>query len=457
MKKNNKIVLIFYILKGYIKFKLAFLFFLVQLTVFGQLGIGTTNPHASSILELESSNRGMLIPRIALQGPTDNTTMNDGNVESLLIYNTTVSNDLKKGFYYWTGSNWELLNTDSSTWSTTGDANTDPNTNFVGTTDNTELWFRTNNTKRLRVGQEIAGSSFNNLHLTFRPASAYTGNVFAINNELDVQSGGSASNVFGIENLMYLRSGSSLNPTSGLFRAQRNRIWNINTANYPYVTGVLNEYKGEGTDITTFYGFQNTLDFRAGSYTTNMYGFSNDFPGQVNGTVTNYYGFYSGIHSSLGGVTNYYGFYQPNLGTNANRYAFYYKGNATTTKDVVVTGVGRIGVGVSQPHSDLQIEGSVSKKFNTTSTSTGVFNINETHYTVRILNDIASVNLPNPNTCTGRIYILIGSNGISSKNITVAGGANVYDDVTNQNITSISANQRYHIQSDATNWIVIGN
>jgi hypothetical protein len=270
----------------------------------------------------------------------------------------------------------------------------------------------------------------------------------------DMQSGGQAVNIFGIENQMYLRSGSTI---TGTFRAQRNRLWNVNTANYPNVVGVLNEYRGEGTDISRFDGFQNNLDFRAGSNTTDFFGFSNNFNGQVNGTVTNYYGFYSGVHSSLGGVTNYYGFYQPNLGTAANKFAFLYKGNGSTTKDVSITGLGRIGIGTETPNSDIQILGSVSKKYDTTGSNTGVFNITDNHHTIRLSNSISSINLPNPTTCLGRIYVIIGSNGISSKNITVTGGAIVHDDVTNATINSINTNQRFQIQSDGTNWIVIGN
>ena len=233
---------------------------------------------------------------------------------------------------------------------------------------------------RVRVGLDDS-SNLTNLLSSINPSSVYTGSITNLNSTTDLQSGSQAANVFGIENLMYLRSGSTV---TGTFRAQRNRLWNINTSNYPNVVGVLNEYRGEGTDINTFYGFQNTYDFRAGSNTTDLYGFSNNFTGQINGTISNYYGFYSGIHSSLGGVTNYYGFYQPDLGTASNRFAFLYKGNGTTTKDVSVTGLGRIGVGTSNPNSQIQINGSVATSYITTGNNTGIFNVNENHYTVRV-------------------------------------------------------------------------
>jgi len=124
---------------------------------------------------------------------------------------------------------------------------------------------------------------------------------------------------------------------------------------------------------------------------------------------------------------------------------------------VSVTGLGRVGVGTSTPNSQLQVEGSVSTSYITTGTSTGTFNVNENHYTIRVFNDVSTVNLPNPTTCPGRIYILIGSNGITNKNLTVTGGGGIYDDVANTTINTIVARQRYQLQSDGTTWIVIGN
>jgi hypothetical protein len=82
--------------------------------------------------------------------------------------------------------------------------------------------------------------------------------------------------------------------------------------------------------------------------------------------------------------------------------------------------------------------------------------LNDTHYTLRIYGGNTGITLPDASTCKGRVYILIGSNGISAKPISVVSGGGIYDDVTNANITSISGGQRYQIQSDGAGWIVIG-
>ncbi|MEZ4853483.1 hypothetical protein [Flavobacterium sp.] len=70
---------------------------------YAQVGIGTTTVDRSSILHIDSSNSGVLLPNVSLT----NTTTNLGNIpsESLLIYNTSVVNDVKKGFYFWEKNN----------------------------------------------------------------------------------------------------------------------------------------------------------------------------------------------------------------------------------------------------------------------------------------------------------------------------------------------------------------
>src|SRR5699024_2200944 len=76
----------------------------VSSSLFAQQGIGTENPNKSAALEIESSSRGLLIPRVSLQNITDGTTIRDGNIESLLVYNINSQNDMIPGYYYWSAS-----------------------------------------------------------------------------------------------------------------------------------------------------------------------------------------------------------------------------------------------------------------------------------------------------------------------------------------------------------------
>ena len=95
------------------------------------------------------------------------------------------------------------------------------------------------------------------------------------------------------------------------------------------------------------------------------------------------------------------------------------------------------------------------KPITSTGAASGIYTISLTEYTIRVFNAISDVRLPNAVTNTGKVYIIIGSNLISSKILSTSGGV-IYDDVTNATITTINANERIMVQSDGTDWIVIG-
>ena len=113
------------------------------------VGIGTSNPHSSALLEISSTQKGILIPRIALTGLTDKTTITTP-AASLLVYNTNNALPGGTGFYYWTGTVWSKLITPADlanyngNWGTYGNSGTNA-ASFIGTTDNQRLRFRANN------------------------------------------------------------------------------------------------------------------------------------------------------------------------------------------------------------------------------------------------------------------------------------------------------------------------
>ncbi|NQY07188.1 MAG: hypothetical protein HRT68_13615, partial [Flavobacteriaceae bacterium] len=119
-----------------------------------QVGIGTTTPAASAMLDVTSTDQGFLMPRVALTSTLDTATIVGAEVTSLLVYNTATVADVSPGFYYWNGAQWVTLGgTVSAAWELLGNAGTNPATNFVGTTDAQDLVIRTNNVETLRVTQ----------------------------------------------------------------------------------------------------------------------------------------------------------------------------------------------------------------------------------------------------------------------------------------------------------------
>ncbi|WP_158962870.1 beta strand repeat-containing protein [Myroides fluvii] len=79
---------------------------------YAQVGIGTTTPNPSSQLEISSDKRGVLIPQITLKNLTDDITIDNGNVESLLVYNITSDGVLIPGYYFWKNGAWNRLLTE---------------------------------------------------------------------------------------------------------------------------------------------------------------------------------------------------------------------------------------------------------------------------------------------------------------------------------------------------------
>lgn len=106
-------------LKENLKVDTAFSLFLTLLFiicfgsfVFSQnVGINATGatPDASAMLDIVSSNKGILLPRIALTGATDVTTISSPTT-SLMVYNTatagTSPNNVIPGYYYYNGTKW---------------------------------------------------------------------------------------------------------------------------------------------------------------------------------------------------------------------------------------------------------------------------------------------------------------------------------------------------------------
>ncbi|MBL7740294.1 MAG: tail fiber domain-containing protein [Chitinophagaceae bacterium] len=122
------------------------LFFLQAWTQ--RIGIGTDNPHHSALLEVRSNSKGLLLPRINLLSETDSATIINP-LNSLLIYNMNPVLPDGAGYYFWNGNKWSKLatrsNLDNLTWSIGGNSGTSPAANFIGTTDNNALVFKTNN------------------------------------------------------------------------------------------------------------------------------------------------------------------------------------------------------------------------------------------------------------------------------------------------------------------------
>lgn len=118
-----------------------------------QVGIGTTSPDPSALLEIQSTNSGLLIPRLTIT--QRNAIVNPAT--GLLIYQTGIGST----FYFFNGINWVPL-VNSNFWATTGNVGTDPTNNLLGTSDGQDFVIKANNLEVFRItvdGSVIIGTT----------------------------------------------------------------------------------------------------------------------------------------------------------------------------------------------------------------------------------------------------------------------------------------------------------
>jgi len=104
---------------------------LMSMSSFAQnVGINNPAPHAKSLLDLTSTDKGLLAPRMTQAQRLAMFAAPDATAKGMLVYQT----DNSTGFYYYDGAVWQNLNSNAG-WGLTGNAGTTPATNFMGTTD----------------------------------------------------------------------------------------------------------------------------------------------------------------------------------------------------------------------------------------------------------------------------------------------------------------------------------
>ena len=123
-------------------------FFLLVTTVLLAQNVSINNTgtaaNASAMLDVSSTTKGILIPRITLAQRTAMSPL-PAVAQGLMVYQT----DGVQGFYFNTSitstPNWIYILGSNSGWGLTGNTGTTPATNFMGTTDAQPLLFKVNN------------------------------------------------------------------------------------------------------------------------------------------------------------------------------------------------------------------------------------------------------------------------------------------------------------------------
>ncbi|WP_298222067.1 hypothetical protein [Flavobacterium sp.] len=222
---------------------------------YAQVGINTTSPDAQ--LHIKSSNQatptnkdGILIPKIDAFPAINPTAAQQG----MMVYLTTLSAGKPPGFYYWdnTGTpQWKGFG--GSGWELTGNSGTDPNVNFIGTTDANDVVFRRDNVISGKIG--MANTSFGRSSMNPANSGIYN-STFGLSS-MSSNTNGSSNSAFGNYALFGNTSGSS-NTGIGSNTLYTNTIGQHNTA----LGSNSLEYNTQGNDNSAigYYSlYKNTL------------------------------------------------------------------------------------------------------------------------------------------------------------------------------------------------------
>lgn len=424
------------------------LLLLVIASSYAQVGIGTASPNVASMLDITSTNSGLLIPRIGLTSASDVSTI-ASPVTSLLVYNSGFA---PNGYYYWNGTIWVPLATSNTAWALTGNAATSSATNFMGTTDDVDLVFRRNNIRAGFIGNP--NTTTGNKNTSFGANSlnaAGTGirNTAIGTNVMPGNTTGQLNVAIG-DQTMFSNQGGSTNTAIGVGALYSNTSGNSNVA-----IG-RNALTTANASNNTALGFGALRLNATGNYNVaigNQAGYNETGSNKLYIEMSTVTTPVAGSDSSASNALIYGEFDNRIVRTNGTVQI----GNPATTGYALPTPRGTAG-------QVLQTDGAggtawVSNStfpYNTTGAATGIYNVALTQYTIRVFGGVSEIRLPTPIGNPGKIFVIIGSNGIATKIFSSTAG-NIYDDVAPGFVTTISANQRYTVQSDGSDWIVIGN
>ncbi|WP_339917987.1 hypothetical protein [Yeosuana marina] len=115
------------------------------LPINAQVGIGTTNPNSTSMLDIQSNAKGVLIPRMET---TDRTGISSP-ANGLLVFDTDT-----QSFWFYDASAWRELGIGSSIHDTDGDTKIEVEKVTDTDPDGDEINFTTRNAERMKIGND---------------------------------------------------------------------------------------------------------------------------------------------------------------------------------------------------------------------------------------------------------------------------------------------------------------
>ncbi|MBA4155294.1 tail fiber domain-containing protein [Flavobacterium sp.] len=447
------------------------------------IGIGTTTPTVGAIVDINSNNSGILIPRINLADVNSNGPIMTVTT-SLLLYNTNpfIIGGSGEGFYYWDSVKWVKLMTESdSQWSITGNSGIDSSINFIGTKDNNDVIFKRNlwisgmlgqtNTSFGYAGLTLSGYGQNNsafgaatLYSNYSGnnnvavgrqslLSNYSGNAnTAVGaNTLQTNQNGSENTAIGYQSLYYNTIGSN-NSSLGSGSLYFNDFGSNNTAMgknslYSNINGNDNTASGNYSLTSNTSGSNNSA-FGTNSLNNNTIGILN--------TASGYYSLYRNIsgnyNSSFGAsaLYNNFGDFNVAIGISALFYNSYGGYNTATGVNALINNeIGNYNV-ANGSESLFSSKGS----YNTAIGNRALYN-NEFGSNNTALGNAADVSISNLTNATA-----IGANAyVGASNALVLGSISSVNGAINNTDVGIGIStpqDRLHVVGNIRNSVLAG-
>ena len=155
------------------------------------VSINTDNsdPDASAILDVKSTVKGMLVPRMT----TAQRTAIASPAAGLLVYDTDT-----KSFWHHQGTGWINILSNSTGWSLMGNVASD--SNFIGTTNNQSLLLKANNQQAGKIDLPLFNTFWGLQNTIYR--AAHTGRILGFRCS---NTSGSANTASGISAFFHNR------------------------------------------------------------------------------------------------------------------------------------------------------------------------------------------------------------------------------------------------------------
>lgn len=268
-------------------------------TTYAQVGIGTTSPDTSTILDVVSNNKGILIPRltstqrIAISSPAN----------GLMLFDTTTNS-----FWYYKQTQWVEIETSQE--ATLADLDSDTKIDVEKTTDEDVIHFDIKGTEQWTMTK-------NRLEAINSGESVFIGLGTGTNDDLS-----NNQNVFIGNNAGLANTSGNKNTFIGYEAGTSNTTAFENTfighqAGKATTTGIRNTFIGKDAGLNTTTGYGNVF-VGIDSGDTNTTGFWNTFMG-INSGISNSSGNQNVFIGGNSGFTNTTGYWNTFMGFGAGK------------------------------------------------------------------------------------------------------------------------------------------